>query len=39
MMIDSSTSCRNVCAIHEISGPIPAAIAAGRLISVSPVKA
>src|SRR2546421_9031718 len=31
MMIDSSTSWRNVCAIHVIVGDVPALIASGRL--------
>jgi len=33
MMIDSSTSCKNVCAIHEMIAGLPALIASGRLIS------
>lgn len=32
MMIDSSTSCRKVCAIHEMIAGLPALIASGRLI-------
>jgi hypothetical protein len=36
MMIDSSTSCRNVCAIQEIMAAVPERKAAGRLIKAMP---
>src|SRR5207244_7400719 len=39
MMMDNSTSCRNVCATHEMMAGRPALSASGKLISASAAKA